>query len=130
MNAMNFEWILHPAVPYLLLACSLPLSLYLFLSMKKEIRALALRLERNRDEGQAEMRKLSGALEELKKKELETEEKALMLRPRAGVNLSKRSQALRMHRRGETPESIAAALSIPQREVDLVLKINTLAQEN
>lgn len=44
--------------------------------------------------------------------------------PRPSMNLARRSQALRMYRRGERPEQIAAALGIPQGEVDLLLKLH------
>ena len=47
-------------------------------------------------------------------------------RPRAGLNLDKRSQALRMHRRGEQPGDIAAALDIPLQEVNLLLKVHRI----
>ena len=43
---------------------------------------------------------------------------------RPGMNLNKRSQALQLYRRGEPPEAIAAALSIPKQEVDLLIKIH------
>ena len=43
-----------------------------------------------------------------------------------GLNLSKRSQALRMHRRGEAAAQIAAALDIPLQEVDLLLKVHRI----
>jgi len=46
--------------------------------------------------------------------------------PRAGLNLSKRSQALRMHRKGDPPERIAAALEVPQQEVDLLIKVHRI----
>ena len=46
--------------------------------------------------------------------------------PRPGLNLSKRSQALRLHRRGDPPEQIATALSIPLQEVDLLLKVHRI----
>jgi hypothetical protein len=50
--------------------------------------------------------------------------------PRPGFNLSKRSQALRMHRRGETREQIALTLEIPLQEVDLLLKIQQIVLSN
>jgi hypothetical protein len=50
--------------------------------------------------------------------------------PRAGFNLSKRAQALRMHRRGETREQIALALEIPLQEVDLLLKVQQIVLSN
>ena len=50
--------------------------------------------------------------------------------PKAGFNLSKRSQALRMHRRGEAPEQIAASLELPRQEVDLLLKVHRIVIQN
>jgi hypothetical protein len=50
--------------------------------------------------------------------------------PRAGFNLSKRSQALRMHRRGEAPAQIAAALELPRQEVELLLKVHRIVIQN
>jgi hypothetical protein len=46
--------------------------------------------------------------------------------PRAGLNLEKRSHALRMHRRGESTAQIAALLEIPLQEVELLLKVHTI----
>jgi hypothetical protein len=45
---------------------------------------------------------------------------------KSGFNLSKRSQALRMHRRGESSEQIAAALDLPRQEVELLLKVHRI----
>jgi hypothetical protein len=50
--------------------------------------------------------------------------------PKAGFNLSKRSQALRLHRRGEAPEKIAAALDLPRQEVELLLKVHRIVIQN
>jgi hypothetical protein len=46
--------------------------------------------------------------------------------PKPGINLSKRSHALRMHRRGEAPEQIASTLELPRQEVDLLLKVHRI----
>jgi hypothetical protein len=46
--------------------------------------------------------------------------------PRPGLNLSKRSQVLRMHRKGDPPERIAAALEVPLQEVDLLIKVHRI----
>lgn len=46
--------------------------------------------------------------------------------PKAGLNLNKRAQALRMHRRGEPPEQIAATLAVSRQEVDLLLKVHRI----
>jgi hypothetical protein len=50
--------------------------------------------------------------------------------PRAGLNLSKRSQVLRMHRRGDSPDQIAIALEVPLQEVDLLLKVQRIILRN
>jgi hypothetical protein len=49
---------------------------------------------------------------------------------RPGLNLSKRSQALRMHRRGEASPEIAAALNIPSQEVELLIKVQRIVLSN
>jgi DNA-binding NarL/FixJ family response regulator len=46
-----------------------------------------------------------------------------------GLNLSRRSQALRMHRQGGTPEQIAETLELPLQEVDLLLKVHRIVIE-
>ena len=45
---------------------------------------------------------------------------------RAGLNLCKRSQALRMYRQGDSPERIAATLEVPHQEVDLLIKVHRI----
>jgi len=50
--------------------------------------------------------------------------------PRSGLNLSKRSQALRMHRRGDDAAKIAAALGVPFQEIDLLLKVHRIVLQN
>jgi hypothetical protein len=45
---------------------------------------------------------------------------------KSGINLSRRSQALRLHRRGESPGEIAAALGIPVQEVQLLIKVHEI----
>ncbi len=46
--------------------------------------------------------------------------------PRPALNLSKRSRALRLYRRGESPEQIATALEVSRQEIDLLLKIHRM----
>lgn len=42
------------------------------------------------------------------------------------MNLSRRSQALRLHRQGESPEQIARTLDLPRQQVDLLLKVHEI----
>lgn len=46
------------------------------------------------------------------------------------MNLSRRSQALRLHRRGETPQQIATALGVPKQEIDLLIKVHQIVVSN
>jgi DNA-binding NarL/FixJ family response regulator len=50
--------------------------------------------------------------------------------PKSGLNMNKRSQVLRMHRRGDAPEQIAVALEVPLQEVDLLLKVQRIVLRN
>jgi DNA-binding NarL/FixJ family response regulator len=50
--------------------------------------------------------------------------------PGMSFNLSRRSQVLRMHRRGESPDQIAASLRMPKQEVDLLLKVHRIVLTN
>lgn len=45
---------------------------------------------------------------------------------KTGLNLGKRSQVLRLHRSGDSPAQIAAALGVPQQEVELLLKVQRI----
>ncbi len=48
---------------------------------------------------------------------------------RPGMNLSRRSQALRLARRGESPEQIASILGLAAGEVRLLLKIHGILMQ-
>jgi len=50
--------------------------------------------------------------------------------PKGTLNWNKRSQVLRLHRRGDDAASIAAALSVPLQEVDLTLKVHHIVMKN
>lgn len=45
---------------------------------------------------------------------------------RSALNLSRRSQALRMHRLGEPAEKIARELGLSRQELDLLLKVHRI----
>lgn len=73
---------------------------------------------------------LNGLAAQFQQARLETPPSAASALPRPGLNLSKRSQALRMHRRGDAPVEIASALGIPLQEVDLLLKVHRIVIGN
>jgi DNA-binding NarL/FixJ family response regulator len=50
--------------------------------------------------------------------------------PKACMNLTRRSQALRLRRQGDSPERIAESLEIPRQEVDLLFKVHEIVLNN
>jgi hypothetical protein len=50
--------------------------------------------------------------------------------PKAGMNLTRRTHALRLHRKGSSPEHIAASIEAPRQEVELLLKVHEIALNN
>ena len=71
-------------------------------------------------------RSLEGIAAELHEVQQQPQAAIVPFEPRSGLNLSKRSQALRMSRRGSAPDQIAEALGIPLQEVDLLLKVHRI----
>ncbi|MGE5567846.1 MAG: hypothetical protein ACM3S5_02310 [Rhodospirillales bacterium] len=114
---------------YTLLAVSLGLCLHLFVTLKREIQAG----RRKQAALEAALDRMNSGIGEVSAKLAETEERTMMLvappPPRAGMNLGTRSQALRMWRRGNTPQQIAAALGIPEKEVELLVKVQRIVME-
>jgi len=125
---MHLDWLLHPALPYAAVAIGMVSCLFLFASVQYDLRL-----------GEARSKKKLAALESDWNAKLEVlgerwEELSRVSEllvppspPRSGLNLNKRSQALQMLRRGETPEEIAATLAIPQNEVELLEKVQRIA---
>jgi len=134
MNALT--WIVQPLVCYILLAVSLGLVLYLFVTLKAEIR----RAERRSLADRQQVAELQEALGEtrLAVATLETDlreverQTGMLVAPepaRSGLNLSKRTQVLRMQRTGQDSAGIATALALPRAEVELLLKVHRMIVE-
>ena len=120
------DLLLHPAAPHAAIAVGLTFSLYLFLQLKRELAREASKWKTEKaalEEENRQIRKgLDSAMDEIKQPRAEL----AALQPKPSMNLTRRAQVIRMHRRGERPEQIAAALGVPQNEVDLVLKVSQL----
>jgi hypothetical protein len=116
--------------PYVLQAAGSIACLFIFLTLKQEIRRLKSRLDRQQADQATSAGDLKLRFEAIILRLRDSEERAGVLvapeAPRSGLNLTKRSQVIRMSRRGERVENIAASLSLPRGEVDLLLKINAL----
>ena len=116
-----------PLAPFLLIAINGVLGLFFFLCVEHEIRIIKLRADQRELSQRASSNELKAQLAELTARVLDTEERTGVLvppvPPKSGLNLNKRSQVIRMSRRGEQPEKIAASLNLPKREVELLLKV-------
>jgi hypothetical protein len=124
---MSLEWILHPAMPYAVIAIGLALCLFLFATLKRDLRVGEARSGKKLAALEADWKAKMESLDE-RWKELSQVSSLLVAPPppRSGLNLNKRSQALERHRRGETPPEIAAALALPQNEVELLIKVQRI----
>ena len=114
------EQIMQYIVQYSVLALGLGASLCLFLSLKRELHLQRQKHCREIDEIRS---RLKSAAEQ---------EPVQIISPpaaRSGFNLSRRVQAMRLSRRGESVEHIAAALGVPDREVELLLRVQQMSAE-
>jgi len=96
--------------------------LLVFLALKRELHELRSRVTRL---------DFSLRLDAMNQRLQEAEQRVHSVGPpmpmRRSVNLSKRSQVIRLSRRGEPVETIAATLGLPQREVELLLKVHQVS---
>jgi leucyl aminopeptidase (aminopeptidase T) len=119
--------------PYVLLAVGLAASLYLFLSLKKDLRSLRRALAAQGAQAGASQTQTRLSVDDLALRLADAEQRAGVLvppaAPKSGLNLNKRAQAIRMSRRGEAPERIAAVLTLPRKEVELLLKVQALSAD-
>lgn len=108
----------------LLLAAGICLCLVLFLLLKREVRAGALKFgerERALDETLSRLRR---ELEEARA-ELAAAGGSAGL-PRGRLDLTRRAQALRLYRQGQSIPQIASTLELPRGEVELLIKVHQL----
>ncbi len=106
-------------IPYILLACGLFASVGLFLSMKREMRRSSLKNQKRIEE-------ISKQLEQAQARPPEPAYVPPPA-PRSGMNINKRVQAMRMVRRNEDVSHIAAALGVPRKEVELLIRVQKMA---
>lgn len=127
---MMLEWIFFPGVQYALLGLGMGLCLYLFCTVKMEMRAQDTSSRQREALFAEQLAGLRQAVEALRTDLRETEQRTGMLvppePPKSGLNLNRRSQALKMHRRGDSPDQIASALGLPSSEVELLVKVHQI----
>jgi hypothetical protein len=123
----QLDWMLHPALTYAVIAAGLVLCVVLFVSLKRDMLSSEVRGQKRVSALEAELAAKVELLDE-RWKELSQISGLLVAPapPRSGLNVNKRSQALRLSRRGETPREIATTLAIPQNEVELLVKVQKI----
>ena len=128
------EHYLVPLAPYLLVALAAIALLFIFASLEGEIRHLKSRVRTQTQGELSGQEQIQIRLNDLNARLRETEERASIpiqsapIKP--SLNLNKRTQVVRMSRRGAPASNIAAALNLPRKEVELLLKIHQLTLNN
>jgi hypothetical protein len=118
-------------VPGAVLLLVAPWCLSFFRSLKAEVRRLGERSSAA-DEVAGKLRQLAGELEQLRCRLNEWEggrnTASAWLPEAAAVNLNRRGQILRLHRRGKSVSEIASALHVSQGEIELLVKVHDISQ--
>ena len=117
-----------PIIQLILIAVAFGLCGYLFISLKREMHSA----ERRRRDDQSTWERRCSSLEhdisELRK-DIASGVPPVNQIPNTALNVNKRTQVLRMMRMGDGPEHIAAALSLPRKEVELLVKVQRILME-
>lgn len=123
---MHLEWLLSPITQYMALAIGLCGCLALFITAKREMQVFRRAAGDANKAIDVSVGKLSGEIESIREAVRKLEEAPVIVPAGPGLNLNRRAQALRMHRRGETVNSIAPALGTPRNEIELLIKVQQL----
>lgn len=125
-----FEQYLWQLAPYTVLTVAVIFAGCLSSSLKRYFRRVVA-LRRDLDQAVAEIEQLKQSAAENGLRLQDAEERAGVLVPppplQSGMNVNRRTQVIRMCRRGDRPESIAASLNLPRGEVELLLKVHRMA---
>jgi hypothetical protein len=136
---MQLEWISYPITQYTLTGVGLISSLTLWASSKVEIRSVRRSMKNSLAELEKGVTNLNASMDDVRddvrKANAAPPEPAPAPLPAPvpmpmpltqALNLTRRTQIIRMKRRGENAQDIAAALQVPIGEVSLVLKMEQL----
>ena len=118
---MNLDWILSPLALYIVVALALLGCASLFIVTKMELSQLRRAANQSRIDLAKKIEDVESAMADIP-----AAAPAPMLTIRPSINITKRAQALRMRRRGESLESITAALAVPRNEIELLLKVHEM----
>jgi hypothetical protein len=109
-----------------LLALGLAAALALFVSLKYEVRVQA---RKDRERLDAVLKRLQDAERPAPYPPAGEAPAPVPFALRSGMNISKRVQAIRLLRRGEDVSHVAAALGLPRREIELLVRVQKLSAQ-
>jgi hypothetical protein len=124
---MHFDWIVNPIVQYGALTAVLIACLTLFVSLKFDVAVARRDAEKTCTAMSQQLRDMEAAMGRLREKLAEPREQP-SIQISVGLNINRRVQALRMRNRGESVETIAAALRTHRNEIELLLKLHRMVQ--
>ncbi|MCW5976769.1 MAG: hypothetical protein KIT09_01765 [Bryobacteraceae bacterium] len=111
-------------------ALALAVCVYFSLALKRDVRRIHLGHQERTRTLTAALSALELRVNALEQSVTELNRKTATLPqlspPKPGMTESRRVQVLRMYKRGERAEQIAAALGLPLNEVDLLVKVHQL----
>jgi DNA-binding NarL/FixJ family response regulator len=109
---------------------ALGVSLYALYGAQKLCHAAHITMKTVREEcaaaNEAAQTQYTVIASEVNSAKLEPPIEILQGTPRPSMNVTRRSQALRLHRNGDSAERIAASLEVPRQEIDLLLKVHQI----
>jgi hypothetical protein len=109
----------HGLIPYIFITLGLLGNLALFFSVKRELHTDIVKSRKR-------MQEFTDQLDAANARAMEIV--YLPAAPRAGLNVSKRVQAIRMLRRNQEVSHIAAALGVTRKEVELLIHVHRVTQ--
>jgi hypothetical protein len=113
---------------------ALAVSLYALYGAQKLCHAAQITMKTVREECtaaiEAAQTQYTVVASELETAKLQPPVEVLPGNPRPSMNVTRRSQALRLHRKGDSAERIAEMLAVPRQEIDLLLKVHQLVLNN
>ncbi len=124
------EWIILAGLIVMLALCALGVSVYALLHAYRASVQSSAAADVAREECSAAVEamrsRFEGMAAELHEASRRPAMEPLPGLPRSSMNLSRRSQALRLRRNGESPNRIAETLEMARQEVDLLIKVHDI----
>lgn len=114
-------------IPYIAVAIGLVASLVLFVSVKREVHSVA---RRERKHVEARVDQVAAQVMQAAPAAAAPEPVFIPVALRPGVNINRRVHAHRMLRRGDDVSTVAAALGVPRREVELLVRVRAIVSQN